>query len=188
VAKGAAAIVAMGSCAAFGGIPKAKPNPTGAVSVADVIKDKPIINIPGCPPIPVVITGVLAHYLTFGSLPELDKYGARKRSTAKPSTTLLSPPVLRPGQVRQDLRRRGRAQRLVPVRTGLQGPGDLQRLCHHEVERRHLLAGGIRTWLPGLFEPDFWMPAVSTRPCRCRRIRSRWPPLPLRRALSQAWR
>ncbi|MEI6246808.1 MAG: hydrogenase small subunit, partial [Acidobacteriota bacterium] len=57
VAKGAAAIVAMGSCAAYGGIPKANPNPTGAVSVSDIIKDKPIVNIPGCPPIPVVMTG-----------------------------------------------------------------------------------------------------------------------------------
>lgn len=78
VAKGAAAIVAMGSCAAYGGLPKAKPNPTGAVAVSDLIKDKPIVNIPGCPPIPVVMTGVLAHYLTFGSLPELDKLGRPK--------------------------------------------------------------------------------------------------------------
>lgn len=74
-AKGAAAIVAIGTCAAFGGLPYANPNPTGAVPVSDVIKDKPIINISGCPPIPVVITGVLAHYLTFGKIPELDQYG-----------------------------------------------------------------------------------------------------------------
>jgi hydrogenase small subunit len=71
-AKGAAAIVAMGTCASFGGLPYAFPNPTGAVPVSDIIKDKPIINVPGCPPIPVVITGVLAHYLTFGTIPELD--------------------------------------------------------------------------------------------------------------------
>ena len=74
-AKGAAAIVAVGSCAAFGGIPHANPNPTGAVAVSDLIKDKPIINVSGCPPIPVVITGVLAHFLTFGSIPELDALG-----------------------------------------------------------------------------------------------------------------
>ena len=74
-AKGAAAIVAVGSCAAFGGIPHANPNPTGAVSVSDIIKDKPIINVPGCPPIPVVITGVLTHYLTFGTIPDLDDKG-----------------------------------------------------------------------------------------------------------------
>lgn len=72
VAAGAAAIVSVGTCAAFGGLPMANPNPTGAVSVSDIITDKPIVNVPGCPPIPVVITGVLAHFLTFGALPELD--------------------------------------------------------------------------------------------------------------------
>ncbi len=72
VAEGAAAIISVGTCAAFGGLPMANPNPTGAVSVSDIIKDKPIVNVPGCPPIPTVITGVLAHFLTFGRLPELD--------------------------------------------------------------------------------------------------------------------
>ena len=65
----------MGTCAAFGGIPHANPNPTGAVPVSEIIKDKPIINVSGCPPIPVVITGVLTHYLTFGTIPELDSLG-----------------------------------------------------------------------------------------------------------------
>ena len=74
-AKGAAAIIAVGTCSTYGGIPHANPNPTGAVSVSDIIKDKPIVNVPGCPPIPVVITGVLAHFLTFGALPELDHLG-----------------------------------------------------------------------------------------------------------------
>jgi hydrogenase small subunit len=74
-AKGAAAVIAVGTCAAYGGLPAAQPNPTGAVPVSDIIKDKPVINVPGCPPIPVVITGVLAHFLTFGSLPELDEHG-----------------------------------------------------------------------------------------------------------------
>ena len=69
------AIVAVGTCAAFGGLPNADPNPTGAVSVSEIIKDKPIINVSGCPPIPVVITGVLAHFLTFGTIPELDALG-----------------------------------------------------------------------------------------------------------------
>ena len=77
-AKGAAAIIAVGTCATYGGIPHANPNPTGAVSVGDLIKDKPIINVPGCPPIPVVITGVLSHFLTFGTIPELDHIGRPK--------------------------------------------------------------------------------------------------------------
>jgi hydrogenase small subunit len=71
-AKGAAAVIAVGTCAAYGGLPAAQPNPTGAVPVSHLVKDKPVVNVPGCPPIPVVITGVLAHFLTFGSLPELD--------------------------------------------------------------------------------------------------------------------
>jgi hydrogenase small subunit len=78
VAAGAAAIVAIGTCASYGGLPYANPNPTGAVPVSDIIKDKPIINVPGCPPIPVVMTGVLSHYLTFGSIPELDSLGRPK--------------------------------------------------------------------------------------------------------------
>jgi len=71
-AAGAAAIIATGNCSAFGGLPRAKPNPTGAVSVSDLIKDKPVVNIAGCPAIPEVFTGLLAHFLVFGSLPELD--------------------------------------------------------------------------------------------------------------------
>jgi len=73
-AAGAAAIVAVGTCAAYGGIPHADPNPTGAVAVSEIITDKPIINVPGCPPIPIVMTSVLAHFLTFG-IPELDELG-----------------------------------------------------------------------------------------------------------------
>jgi hydrogenase small subunit len=78
VAAGAAAIVSVGTCAAYGGLPHAYPNPTGAVPVSEVIKDKPIINVPGCPPIPTVLTGVLAYYLTFGRIPELDHLGRPK--------------------------------------------------------------------------------------------------------------
>ncbi|HEU0264478.1 MAG TPA: hydrogenase small subunit, partial [Geobacterales bacterium] len=49
-AAGAAAVIAIGSCASYGGIQAVEPNPTGAVGVHDIVKDKPIINIPGCPP------------------------------------------------------------------------------------------------------------------------------------------
>ncbi len=72
-AAGAAAIIATGNCATFGGIPKAKPNPTGAKGVWEIITDKPVVNIAGCPAIPEVFTGVLAQFLIFGTLPELDQ-------------------------------------------------------------------------------------------------------------------
>ncbi len=82
-AAGAAAILTFGSCAAWGGVQAAHPNPTGSVPVSDIIKNKPIINIPGCPPISEVMTGVVLHYLTFGTLPEVDDMGRPKQFYGK---------------------------------------------------------------------------------------------------------
>lgn len=77
-AKDCAAIIAWGSCASSGGIQEAAPNPTGAKAVHEIIKNKPIIRVPGCPPIAEVMAGVVAHYLTFGRIPELDFQGRPK--------------------------------------------------------------------------------------------------------------
>ena len=74
-AGGAAAVLAVGACAHWGNIQAARPNPTGAVGVGDVIKDKPVINIAGCPPIGDVVTATVVHYLTFGRLPAMDALG-----------------------------------------------------------------------------------------------------------------
>lgn len=74
-AAGAAAIVAVGACAHWGSVQAARPNPTGAVGVAEVIKDKPVINVTGCPPIGDVVTATVAHFLTFNRLPAVDSDG-----------------------------------------------------------------------------------------------------------------
>lgn len=74
-AQGAAAIVAVGACAHWGSVQAARPNPTGAVGVAQVIKDKPVINVAGCPPIGDVVTATVAHFLTFNRLPATDSDG-----------------------------------------------------------------------------------------------------------------
>jgi hydrogenase small subunit len=73
-AEGAAAIIAWGSCASNGCIQSSRPNPTGATPIHKVIR-KPVINVPGCPPIADVMTGVVTHVLTFGRLPDLDSQG-----------------------------------------------------------------------------------------------------------------
>lgn len=77
-AEGAMAVIAFGSCAVNGCIQGSHPNPTGAVPVHEVIKNKPIVKVPGCPPIAEVITGTIVHYLTFGTLPELTNQGRPK--------------------------------------------------------------------------------------------------------------
>ena len=71
-AEGAAAIIAIGSCASWGGIPSSGPNPTGAVGVAEIIPDKTVLNLPGCPPNPYNFLSVVLQFLTFGNLPALD--------------------------------------------------------------------------------------------------------------------
>jgi hydrogenase small subunit len=78
VAKDCAAIIAWGSCASWGCVQAAKPNPTTAVPIHQVITDKPIIKVPGCPPIPEVMTGVITYFLTFNRIPELDLQGRPK--------------------------------------------------------------------------------------------------------------
>jgi len=74
-AEGAAAVIAVGACAHFGSVQAARPNPTGAVGVADIVRDKPVVTIAGCPPIADVVTATIVHYLTFNRLPEMDGQG-----------------------------------------------------------------------------------------------------------------
>jgi hydrogenase small subunit len=77
-APGAAAIVAIGSCASWGGVQSARPNPTGARGVNHIITDKPVINLPGCPASPYNILSTVLYYLTLNKLPELDDKGRPK--------------------------------------------------------------------------------------------------------------
>jgi hydrogenase small subunit len=77
-AEKADAVIAVGTCAAFGGIPAAENNPTGAVSVADFLIQsgikQSVVRIPGCPAHPDWTVGTLVHLLKFG-LPPLDSKG-----------------------------------------------------------------------------------------------------------------
>jgi hydrogenase small subunit len=82
-AEGAKAIIAWGSCASNGCVQAAKPNPTNATPIHKIIRNKPIIRVPGCPPIGEVMAGVIVHVVAFGRLPELDRIGRPKAFYAK---------------------------------------------------------------------------------------------------------
>jgi len=78
--EAAEAVLAVGTCASFGGLPAAAPNPTGAMGIAELMQRglvprRPLVNLPGCPPIPEVMSAVLAHRVAFGRFPELDTHG-----------------------------------------------------------------------------------------------------------------
>ncbi len=86
LAKGAAAAIAIGTCATWGGIPAAEGNPTGAMSLMDFlgrdyrsVLGVPVVNIPGCAPVgdnfTETVAAVLYFLQGFGPLPEFDELG-----------------------------------------------------------------------------------------------------------------
>ncbi len=75
VAPHAGAIVAMGSCASWGGIPTSSPNPTEAKPISEILKGKTVVSIPGCPPSPYNLLSTVLHFVTFKKLPALDDKG-----------------------------------------------------------------------------------------------------------------
>ena len=74
-ARNATAVLAVGACAVYGSVQAANPNPTGAVGVDAIIRDRPVVNVSGCPPIGEVITATVTYYLTYGRTPPVDGQG-----------------------------------------------------------------------------------------------------------------
>lgn len=80
--RNAGYILAVGTCASYGGIPAGNPNPTIALGVEETLsylgvpgrERPPVINIPGCPSHPDWIVGTVAALLA-GNMPELDGDG-----------------------------------------------------------------------------------------------------------------
>jgi hydrogenase small subunit len=83
VADNAAVVIAMGSCAAYGGIPRANREVTGAKGVVfdgaakggAYAGSTPVVNVPGCPPNPDWLIGTVVYYLMNKKAPEVDNYG-----------------------------------------------------------------------------------------------------------------
>jgi len=75
VCGGALATLAVGTCASYGGIPAARPNPTGAVGVQEAVPGATVLNLPGCPLNADNLTATVVHFLVFNKLPATDSLG-----------------------------------------------------------------------------------------------------------------
>ena len=75
VCGGAFATIAVGTCASYGGIPAAAPNPTGAVGVKEAVPSATVLNLPGCPLNADNLTATIVHFLLFKKLPATDSVG-----------------------------------------------------------------------------------------------------------------
>jgi hydrogenase small subunit len=74
VCRNALATLAVGTCATFGGIPAASPNPTGALGVADAVPGlSPLINLSACPVNAENLTATIVYFLTYGTWPATDE-------------------------------------------------------------------------------------------------------------------
>ncbi|HEV2718513.1 MAG TPA: hydrogenase small subunit [Thermoanaerobaculia bacterium] len=78
VTSRAAAVISMGSCASWGGVPSSGENPTGATGAIKLIKNKPVVNIPGCPPNPYTLLATVLEYARTGKVPALDEQNRPK--------------------------------------------------------------------------------------------------------------
>ncbi len=74
-AEKAAAVICIGSCASWGGVAAAGPNPTGATGAPMILKGKTVVTLPGCPANPYNLLGTVLQFATFGTLPKLDDKG-----------------------------------------------------------------------------------------------------------------
>ncbi len=133
VASKAAAVVAIGSCASWGGIPSADPNPTDAVGAPQILEGTTVVTIPGCPANPYNFLGTVLAVRRSGNAA-----GTRRQGTAavclRPHhpRALPAPRALRRRPLRPRVRRRGPPSGLLPVRARMQGSRDPRQLLGHE--------------------------------------------------------
>ena len=125
----AAATIAMGTCATFGGLPAAAPNPTGALGVADAVPGRQEpgqpVGLPGQRREPDGADRLLPDLQALAAARLLAPAAVRLRQGDP--RQLRAARALRRRPVRRGVGRRGPPHRLLPVQDGLQGPGHASR-------------------------------------------------------------
>ena len=165
LANDAAAVVAVGSCATFGGIPAAAPNPTDAKGVMDVVHGKPIINIPACPANPSNMVGVLLHYVLSGQIPELDSllrpkfaFGYRIHDNCERSAHFDA------GEFVEEWGDEGAKNNFCLYKMGCKGPMTFNNCSIIRYNEGVNWPVGVGRGCIGCSEPDFWDKYAYERP------------------------
>jgi hypothetical protein len=159
------AVVSVGTCAAYGGLPEGEAQSDRRGGHLEPGQGQAADQHPR---LPADAAGhgrhADAHLCPSAACPSWTHLTGRWPSSARPSTTAATAGRSTSAASSPRLRRRGRAQGLVPVRAGLQGPGDLQRLRVAEVERRRVLPDPVGPWLHRLLGAGFLGPRRLYKP------------------------
>ncbi|WP_418179038.1 hydrogenase small subunit [Aliarcobacter lanthieri] len=173
MSKDAAAIVAVGTCATFGGVPAAAPNPTGAVGVMDLVKGKPIINIPACPANPANMVGVILHYVLTGQIPELDSllrpkfaFGYRIHDNCERRAHFDA------GEFVEEWGDEGAKNNWCLYKVGCKGPMTFNNCSIIRYNEGTNWPIGVGRGCIGCSEPDFWDKYAYERPMATARIKA----------------
>ena len=157
VGSRAAAIIAIGTCASFGGVQAAKPNPTGAVGVQKLVTDKPVINIPGCPPNPVSFLGTVLHFLTFKRLPRTDQMGRPLFAYGRKNHDQCERrPHFDEGRFVEQFGDEGHRQGYCLYKVGCKGPETYANCPAVRFNDVGVWPVGVGHGCIGCTEPDFW--------------------------------
>ncbi len=173
LSKDAAAVVAVGTCATFGGVPAASPNPTGAVGVMDLVKGKPIVNIPACPANPANMVGVVLHYVLTGQVPELDSllrpkfaFGYRIHDNCERRAHFDA------GEFVEEWGDEGAKNNWCLYKVGCKGPMTFNNCSIIRYNDGANWQVGVGRGCIGCSEPDFWDKYAYERPMATARIKA----------------